>query len=124
VLQRADGVVFVADSRSNMTVSNSDSFANLEQNLTLVGLDPGRLPLVVQFNKRDMDDIVSEEDIMATWGGSGVQVTLASALQGWGVINTFRKAVELLFESLDSKLLLQERYGVDRAAFIKAIVKT
>lgn len=124
VLQRADGVVFVADSRNSMMGLNGESFANLEQNLSLVGLDISRLPLVVQFNKRDLDDIVSEEEIMATWGETGLAITLASALQGRGITETFRMAVELLFDALDSKLSLQERYGVDRTAFIQAVVKT
>lgn len=124
VLQRADGVVFVADSRSSMMELNRESFANLEQNLALVGLERSQLPLVLQFNKRDMDEIVSEEEIRAAWGGCGQAIVLASALQGWGVLETFRIAVELLFDALDSRLSLQERHGVDRAAFLLAVLST
>ena len=51
VLSRADGVVFVADSQKSQSVSNFESFDNLEKNARRVGLDFDRLPLVVQFNK-------------------------------------------------------------------------
>ncbi len=124
VLQRADGVVFVADSRTSMMAMNGESFANLEQNLSLVGLAIDQLPLVVQFNKRDLAEVVAEEEIRKTWSEAGLPVVMASALQGRGVIETFRMAVELLFDSLDSKLQLREKYGVDRAAFLRAIMKT
>src|SRR6185369_7858053 len=54
VLQRADGVVFVADSQIKEQVNNTNSFENLEQNLSLVGIDIETVPLVIQFNKRDL----------------------------------------------------------------------
>ncbi|CAH2031574.1 GTP-binding protein [Trichlorobacter ammonificans] len=123
VLQRADGVVFVADSRTGMMGINGESFANLEQNLALVGLAIETVPLVVQFNKRDLPDIVAEDELRATWRESGLAVMMASALQGQGVIETFGKAVELLFDAVDAKLHLRERYGVDRAAFLRAMVR-
>ena len=54
VLSRTDGVVFVADSQSTQGVNNAESFENLADNAARVGLDFERLPLVVQFNKRDL----------------------------------------------------------------------
>ena len=85
VLQRADGVVFVADSQNSQMNGNFVSFDNLEQNLAMVGLDIERTPLVVQFNKRDLStDIISEDGIRAVWGPTGLPVFMASALRGWG----------------------------------------
>ena len=123
VLQRADGVVFIADSRFNQQAVNSESFANLEQNLALVGLDIEQLPLVLQFNKRDLAELVPEDELRQTWSPTGLPVFMASALQGWGVLETFRAAVERLLECVDRKLKLQERYQVDLDAVVEAMVK-
>jgi signal recognition particle receptor subunit beta len=124
VLQRADGVVFVADSHTAGMSINFESFDNLEKNLSMVGLSFERLPLVVQFNKRDLADIVAEEDIRRTWGPTGLPVIMASALKGWGVVETFRSILELTFDSLHARYDLTERYGVDRDDFLKAILRT
>ena len=67
VLSRTDGVVFVADSQRTQSVNNSESFQNLEDNVRRVGLDFDSLPLVVQFNKRDLPQILSEEEIRERW---------------------------------------------------------
>ncbi|QOX78963.1 GTPase domain-containing protein [Trichlorobacter lovleyi] len=124
VLQRADGVVFVADSRISQMAVNAESFANLEQNLTLVGLDIEKLPLVVQFNKRDLPDVVLEAELRETWAPTGLPVYMASALQGQGVLETFQAAVEGVLKSVDQKLGLLERYQVDQSAFVQSVVKT
>ena len=124
VLQRADGVVFIADSRYSMQAINGESFANLEQNLTLVGLDIEKLPLVVQFNKQDLTDVITKEELQSIWGPTGLPFHLASAIKGWGVIETFQSAIEGLFDGIDRKLGLQEKYQVDRADFVQHLVKT
>lgn len=123
VLQRADGVVFVADSRISQQAVNAESFANLEQNLALVGLDIEKLPLVIQFNKRDLPELVTEEELRATWGPTGLPVLMASALQGWGVLETFQTAVESLFEAVDQRLRLRDRFQVDKESFVQALVR-
>lgn len=124
VLQRADGVVFVADSQKSQQSVNAESFANLEQNLALVGLDVEQLPLVVQFNKRDLDDIVPEQELRATWSATGLPIVMASALLGTGVLETFQAALESVFNSIDRKLALQKRYQVDMADLVQTIVRT
>ena len=123
VLQRADGVVFVADSRISQMAVNAESFANLEQNLSLVGLDIEKLPLVVQFNKRDLPDLVSEDALRSTWSATGLPIIMASALLGQGVVETFQAAVERLFDNVDQKLGLRERYQVDQEACVQAMVR-
>jgi len=123
VLQRADAVVFVADSRISQQAVNAESFANLEQNLALVGLDIEKLPLVIQFNKRDLSELVTEEELRTTWEPTGLPVLMASAVQGWGVLETFQAAVEGLFDSLDQKLQLRERFQVNKESFVQALVR-
>lgn len=123
VLQRADGVVFVADSRTDQMAINFESFDNLEKNLAMVGLSVEHLPLVVQFNKRDLPDVVAESDIIATWEPTGLPVVMASALQGWGVLETFRTALQLTFDSVNARYGLTGRFGVEREDFIRTVLR-
>lgn len=122
VLQRADGVVFVADSRTGQQAVNAESFANLEHNLALVGLAVEELPLIVQFNKRDLADIPPAAQLLAAWSQTGLPIVMASALQGWGVVETFRAAIEGVYDAVDRKLQLRDLYQVERDAFVQAMV--
>jgi signal recognition particle receptor subunit beta len=121
VLQRADGVAFIADSRLSETANNVSSFDNLEKNLHFVGLDIDRIPLVIQFNKRDLPDIVPEEEIHATWGPTGIPVMMASALQGNGVVETFARLAELTYVHLDERYHLTSEHGLERKTFVERL---
>jgi len=123
VLQRADGVVFVADSNSTQMSVNFESFDNLEKNLSMVGLSLERLPLVVQFNKRDLTDIVPEEEIRRAWGPTGLPVFMASALKGWGVLETFHEILGLTFDTVNARHGLTARFGIEREVFLSEILK-
>ena len=122
VLQRADGVVFVADSQPSQMTVNFESFDNLEKNLAMVGLSIDRGPLVVQFNKRDLADCVPEDDVRGAWGPSGVPVFMASALKGWGVMETFHEVLGLMFDSINAQHGLTARFGVERELFLAEIL--
>jgi len=123
VLQRADGVVFVADSHASQMSVNFESFDNLEKNLAMVGISIEQLPLVVQFNKRDLPDIVSEEEVRRAWGPTGLPVVMASALKGWGVLETFHEIVGLTFDAVNARHCLTARFGVEREVFLSEILK-
>lgn len=118
VLQRADGVAFVADSHPDEAGSNMASFDNLERNLAVVGLDLEKLPLVVQFNKRDLPRAVPEEEIRATWGPTGIPVFMASAIYGAGVAETFTALAALVYRRLDARLELGARHGLPEEEFL------
>lgn len=121
VLQRADGVAFIADSQTAQAANNFASFDNLEKNLALVGLDIERLPLVVQFNKRDLPDVVAEEDILRTWGPTGVPVFTASALNSWRVVETFGALAGLVYDAIDGRCRLGAVHGLQRDAFVRRL---
>lgn len=123
VLQRADGVVFVADSQSKQMAINFESFDNLEKNLSMVGLSIERLPLVVQFNKRDLTDIVPEDEVRRAWGPTALPVFMSSALQGWGVLETFQEVLGLTFDAVNARHGLTARFGVERETFLSEILK-
>lgn len=121
VLSRADGVVFVADSRSNQGVNNAESFQNLEENTGRVGLDFRKLPLVVQFNKRDLPDVLSEQELLARWSGAPWALHMASAVTGMGVRETFVSLLQAVYAALDERYSLREMLGIDAGEFVRAV---
>ena len=121
VLSRADAVVFVADSQISQSMSNFESFDNLEKNVARVGLDFENLPLVIQFNKRDLKDIISEEEVLERWQPTGLPITFASAIYGEGVKETFEAILEQTYQSLDSVHGLKKLYLVSQEDFLGMI---
>lgn len=123
VLSRADGVVFVADSQRSQSVNNAEAFQNLEENVRRVGLDFSALPLVVQFNKRDLPaaQILSEGEISQRWAQAPWPLVFSSALIGDGVKETFARLLEQVYPALDTHFSLQETHGVDQQSFVVAV---
>lgn len=124
VLSRADGVVFVADSQRSQGMSNFESFDNLEKNAGRVGLDFEKLPLVVQFNKRDLDDIVSEHEVLDRWAPTRLKISFSSALNGGGVLETFRLLLAEAYASLNPRFNLEEQYGITAAHFAAMLTES
>jgi signal recognition particle receptor subunit beta len=121
VLSRADSVVFVADSQKNQAMSNAQSFHDLEENAGRVGLDFDHLPLVIQFNKRDLKETLSEEEILGRWKPTGLPLTFASALHGRGVAETFQIALKRTYRRIDELYGLLERYAVAEEEFLQVV---
>lgn len=121
VLSRTDGVVFVADSQRTQGVNNAEAFQNLADNVQRVGLDFDTLPLVVQFNKRDMAEIVSEAEVAARWAATPWPVVYAVALAGVGVRETFRALLLKVYADADRQYQLASEHGLDAAAFVQAV---
>lgn len=95
VLKNVDGIVFVVDSQLERLEGNVDSIRNLETNLMLQGDDPSRMPLVVQYNKRDLPNILSVETLREALAvPEGVPEIEACAKHGEGVFETFKAIVK------------------------------
>jgi GTPase SAR1 family protein len=118
VLQRADGIAFIADSQLTEASNNFESFDNLEKNLAFVGLNIDKTPLVIQFNKRDLDNIISEAEIRRIWGPTGIPVQMASALKGLGVLETFAMLAGLTYDLIDRRYGLKNEHGLERDVFV------
>ena len=104
VLRGADGVVFVADSQSSMRESNIDSLENLKTNLRLNRIDPDKVALVLQFNKRDLPNIDSIEEMNAYLNPNGAPFVEAAAKEGIGVTQTLRAAVARMLDNLKNNV--------------------
>jgi signal recognition particle receptor subunit beta len=100
VLRGADGVVFVADSQESMKESNLDSLRNLKTNLRINRLDPDKVAVVFQYNKRDLPNVSSVEEMNAYLQPGNAPVVEASAINGQGVTATLRAAITRILDNL------------------------
>ncbi len=104
VLKGADGVVFVADSQWTMLPKNLESWQSLKENLAANGLDIAAVPVVIQYNKRDLPDILSVPAMEEALGFSTYPHVEAVASEGRGVTETFKLISKLTFLDLLRRL--------------------
>ena len=100
VLRGADGVVFVADSQKSMRESNLESLENLRTNLRLNRINPDKIALVFQYNKRDLPNADSVEQMSGYLKPGHAPVVEAVAIQGTGVTATLRQAIARILENV------------------------
>jgi hypothetical protein len=98
VLQGADGVVFVADSQRYMLDQNKDSLLDLKRNMKANGLDYSTIPLIIQYNKRDLPDILPISDLEQALNERKVPFFEASAFKGVGVVETLKAITMSVFK--------------------------
>jgi mutual gliding-motility protein MglA len=104
VLRGADGVVFVADSQPSVRESNLESLENLKTNLRLNRLDPEKVALVFQYNKRDLPGVESVDDMNAYLEPGNAPVVEAAAINGLGVTATLRAAIARILDNLKNNV--------------------
>ncbi|NIS75755.1 MAG: hypothetical protein GTO08_10880 [Deltaproteobacteria bacterium] len=122
VLQGVDGVVFVADSQVNMLDSDLESLSNLEENLASYGKKLEELPFVIQYNKRDLKNIMSPEQMNSELNKNNVPIFNAIAITGEGVKETLMEIAKLVFNHLRKTLLLESEIGTLKEEEIGEIV--
>jgi len=114
VLKGVDGVVFVADSLKVQRKKNIESLINLAKNLAEKGVSIRTVPLVIQYNKRDLDGTDSETlpvDLLEKDLNSMLKVPSfsASALKGFGVFETLREISKLVLKDVSRKIMLVDQ---------------
>ncbi|MBW2701717.1 MAG: hypothetical protein JRF33_12945 [Deltaproteobacteria bacterium] len=122
VLQGADGVAFIADSQLDQTKNNNDSWRDLLENMKINGLDPERIPVVIQFNKRDLEKVRSDEELDAVSKRGGEPVYKASAIRGEGVLETLEGLLRLSWRNLDNLYKLGEKLDLEEDEFINNLL--
>jgi mutual gliding-motility protein MglA len=120
VLKGVDGVVFVADSQRPMLQANLDSFRNLEENLGDMGLSLDSLPVVLQYNKRDLADVLSVEELNRSINRKSWPWFEAAAVQGKGVFETLKGISKLTLVSLKTRLSKGTSSSADRPLVVVA----
>jgi signal recognition particle receptor subunit beta len=100
ILRGVDGVVFCADSQLTRMDANVESIENLRVNLREQGYDPDKIPLVLQYNKRDLPNVASVSELHALLNYRNVPEFEASALTGAGVFETLKSIIRLILVDL------------------------
>ena len=118
VLQGSDGVVFVADSSPAQAEHNKTAWLGLQKHLGNLGLE--RIPVLVQYNKRDLPDAVAMPEA-DRFGCDPNDVKAATALVGDGVIATFFGLLDRVWDAIDADMQLGQRFGITRSAFTDAV---
>lgn len=98
VLRGVDGIVFVADSQPDKMDENIESLTNLEENLQEYGYNVADLPMVIQFNKRDLPGVLSVDALNARLNPRHWPHFEASATVGNGVFDTLKLIIRLVLE--------------------------
>ncbi len=105
ILKDADGVVFVADSHPARQAANEESMTDLQRNLEIYDMDIRKIPLVVQYNKRDLDVTMDIDDMRIDLNYLKVPDFEAVAVNGTGVSETFREVTKLTMTSIQDELV-------------------
>jgi hypothetical protein len=100
ILKGVDGVVFVADSQGERTEANVESIRNLEDNLTEHGFDLKTIPYVLQFNKRDLPNVMPVEELYRLLNFKREPTFEAVATTGVGVFDTLKSVAKQILVEL------------------------
>ncbi len=119
VLQGADGVAFIADSQLSETESNANSFLDLRDNLKELGRKVREMPLVIQYNKSDLPNARTADEILKLARGGREPVYTASALTGVGVLESFFGLLYLTWMRLDREHQLAQKLGIPSDRFLR-----
>ncbi len=103
VLQGVDGVIFVADSNPDKMAENLESFQNLRDNLAEMGLTVDDVPVVLQYNKRDLPNALTVAELNAQMNPSNFPTHEACARDGKGVFATLKEISRLVIEKLNKE---------------------
>ena len=122
VLAGADAVVFVADSRKSVMKENTAALENMKVNLLANRLVPEKLPLVLQYNKQDLPDLLTSAELGKALNPWGRRAFPAVASQGDGVMETFVAVVQEMLAAIAVKYNLKEK-GLDPAAVPETVAE-
>ncbi len=100
ILKGVDGVVFVADSQEERLDANIESLENLKDNLEEQGFDLEKLPFVIQYNKRDLPNISTVEELSNLLNPRKVPELEGRAMTGEGVFETLKAVAKLVLNDL------------------------
>jgi signal recognition particle receptor subunit beta len=103
VLQGVDGVIFVADSSKDKMAENLESLQNLRDNLGDMGLNLDELPLVIQYNKRDLPEALPVSILDEQINPMGVATCEAVAKDGKGVFTALKLLSKMVIEKLNTE---------------------
>jgi signal recognition particle receptor subunit beta len=106
VLKGVDGLVFVSDSQRPMREANIESFESLIDNLRELDIDIDELPLVLQYNKRDLKNILAIEELNSDLNPDRAYPFFESeAINGVGVFEALKEITKLTLKKLRRRMV-------------------
>ena len=121
VLQNADAVAFIVDSRKEAQDESNSYWRNLHENLLENGGDSADMPVVIQYNKRDLPGTKTAEEIEQTRRKGKEPVVEAVAIRGVGVLETLHAVLELAYRSMDARAHIGQRVGMTEDDFLRQV---
>ena len=121
VLQNADAVAFIADSRRSMAVENNAYWKNLQENMRENGLDPATVPVVIQYNKRDLPESKTDAEIEETRKKGKERVVGAVAIRSEGVLETLHAVLQEAYRAIDARANLVKNISLTEDEFLRQI---
>jgi signal recognition particle receptor subunit beta len=121
VLQGADAVAFIADSRRAAGPDNNSYWKNLAENMKENNLDPAEVPVVIQFNKRDLPDTKSDAEIDESRKRGKEAVIGAVAIRGVGVLETLYEVLKAAYRSIDARSNLSKNIQLTEHEFLSQV---
>lgn len=103
VLRGVDGVIFIADSAPDKMAENIESLDNLRENLDEYGKDINEIPIVIQYNKQDLPNALSSEEMDKKLNSYGAPAFPGVASKGEGVFTTLKALSAIIIENINQK---------------------
>ncbi len=104
VLKGADAIVFVADSQRELREQNIESMRNMRENLIANNINADDIPVILQYNKRDLANILSTDELNKDLNEKGIyDFQEAVAIEGTGVEETFQRITKLVIKGISEK---------------------
>lgn len=121
VLASTDAVCFIADAQRSQRAANNEAYAGMQRNLRANGIEPKSLPTVIQFNKLDLQDVLTDAEIEEYAGGGSEPVFRASAIRSQGVVETLKGCMAELWKNLDEVHDFKRKLGITREEFMNGV---
>jgi signal recognition particle receptor subunit beta len=121
VLSGSDGIAFVADSSASAMEANEQAYRDLVANMEKLGLHRDKVPIVIQYNKRDLPKTIPEDELHRLGGGGAQSLVPAAAIHGEGVLETFKALLDASFTAMDRNISIRETFNIGRDDFLAAI---
>lgn len=124
VLAGCDAICFIADAQVDQRAQNNEAFSGMLRNLKANAIDTDRIPIVIQFNKMDLANVLTPADLEEYRRNGSEPIYTASAIRGEGVVETLQGCLSLMWGALDREHDIQRMLGITREEFMSGIFQS
>lgn len=121
LLAGVDGIIFVADAQIAETRANSEAWHGMQENLRVNGLEPDKIPIIIQFNKTDLPNTRTDAELEMMRKSSKEPIFKAVAVRGTGVLESLYALMRLVYRSLQQQHRWGDQLGLTEQDFLRGI---